>query len=999
MPSVTPPSLSKLLVSFVRTMRWMLALIVLVVGLGLTLTIERNQRAELRAQASHEFEHRGEEVRGGIIDRLQECRVMLLSGRALVTSSQRVSRREWARMVRTLEMESRFPEVLGLGLIDIVPEDSVERWLEDMRANVSPDFTIKEPVQMDGHIPGTDHFLIRYNEPESRNRAAWGLDVSLSSVNRIPYIESMATGEIRMTSGVTLKQAQDEPDSGVVISLPIDLPRTGPGGIRHGWVATPISIRLLVEHVVATHGDGLRIRIYEESPGGETLLSDTHRAAPMAEWQTGLAVNTMMQFGGKTWRIETSPLDASVLAQHDMASERLMLTGLALSLLLSMLVASLTGTRDRAEIIAADRTRSLRQSETRYRSLVDNAPVCIKELDRDARILSMNGAGLELLGVETMEAAVGHTMDEFICPEELDGIGSMLQKAFEGESFKFDFNCLTPGRGRRLFTTTLDPIVEPNGEVRRLISVTSDVTERALAEQGLRESEARYRSLVDSAPVCIKELDLDGRITSINPEGLGIGQLPDDSGVVNARLQDIVIEEDRELVAFEIARAAAGETRSFRYRFDRCDGERIVLETRVVPRRCDGSGEPCCLVSVAMDVTERDRNEERILHLAEEARAASASKTAFLANMSHEIRTPMTAIIGFGEVLEETATDEQRDAVETIRQNSDHLLQIINDILDISKIESGRMTYGREPVDVREFFDAADRMMRHRAEAKGLSLGLEIHDGVPERLHTDETRLRQIMLNLVGNALKFTDRGDVRVRVLPGTENFTLRVEVEDTGPGLDPARAETVFQPFVQGDDSQTRKHGGTGLGLAISRQLATALGGSLRLDTGYRNGARFVLEITEMPADAASPEELRLTQAPADESPVSHRTSRVLLADDCDDNRRLIVHHLLRAGHEVETATDGHEAVRMAMEADSDGHPFDVILMDMQMPRLDGYQATRRLRASGYSGRIVALTAHAMAHEKQLCLEAGCDEFETKPILRDRLLGVINRTTRRAA
>ena len=999
MPTAIPTSLLKLLASFFRTVRWMLALIVLVAGIGLTFTIEQSHSAELRAAAHHDFEHRSDAIRDGLMDRLDECRMMLLTGRALVTSSQHVTRREWARLVRTIEMESRYPEALGLALIDVVPEDSLELWLEDVRTSVAPDITIKSPVQSDGHFEGSDHFLIRYHEPESRNRGAWGLDVSRSGINRRPYVESMATGEVRMTSGVTLVQAQGEPDSGVVIAMSIDWRNGEARGIHPGWVAIPISMGRLVEHVYQKNGNGLRVRIFENRDGSESLLSDTSPLDRMAPWQRDMAVNSSMQFGGKTWRIETSPLNFSVIRYDTASADRIMLTGLALSLLLSLLVASLTGTRDRAEIIAADRTRSLRKSESRYRSLVDNAPVCIKELDRNCRILSMNGEGLSLLGVERADQAVGKTMDQFVSADDLVWLSEEVEKSFEGETTSFEFECRTPGRGRRLFTTSIAPVVEPTGRIQRVISVTSDVTEQATAQHNLQESEARYRSLVDSAPVCITELDLEGRITGINPEGLAIAQLNDAASLIGVSLADLVIDKDRQAVRSELTGAAAGETRSFRYRFDRRDGERIVLETRVVPRWCEGTDKPCCLVSVAMDVTESDRNEERILHLAEEARAASASKTTFLANMSHEIRTPMTAIVGFGEVLEETATEEQREAVQTIRQNSDHLLQIINDILDISKIESGRMTYGHEPMNVRSFFDATNRMMRHRARAKGLSLEFDIHDEVPEVLNTDEVRLRQIMINLIGNAVKFTDGGGILVRVLPGPSDHALRVEVEDTGPGLDPSRAETVFQPFVQGDDSQTREHGGTGLGLAISRQLATALGGGLRLDTDFRHGARFVLEIGETPLNESTLIET-VAADPLESAPTNAQVSRrVLLADDCKDNRRLLVHHLNRAGHAVETANNGHEAVRLASDADANGQPFDVILMDMQMPEMDGYQATRRLRASGYSGRIVALTAHALAHEKRLCLEAGCDEFETKPILRDRLLGVINRTSRRAA
>ncbi|MFG0305094.1 MAG: PAS domain S-box protein [Phycisphaerales bacterium JB040] len=995
-PTPAPPTRSVRAASAFGALRLLVPLVVLVVGLVITYVAQHAEHREAVEESHRLFEERSVYVRDRLEDRLDDYQSLLLAGRALVTSSGRVTRREWVRLVRTIELTERLPEVYGLALIDRVPEGLLEEWLRARRADVAPDFGLRTPVGGGEHPPGTEHFVVRFHEPEARNREAWGLDVSLEGPNRVPYVESMESGELRMTPGLTLVQASGEHESGVVLALPFAEMRGRPDGPRPGWVAAPVSMDGLMAWLKEDAGGGVRVRIHETDPGdasGRRLLVDCAGEKPVEEWQHAWAEDVPLAFGGRDWSVEVIPGRPEVVTVDLSESHRIISYGVTLSVLLSMLVASITGTRDRAESIAAERTRSLRTSEARYRSLVDNAPVCIKELDRDGRILSMNEAGLELLGVSDLCDSVGHTMDEFVCPGDFGRVSGLMREAFDGRPSKFEFHCETPGRGRRLFSTTLDPIVEPNGSIRRLISVTSDVTDRARAIEGLRESESRYRSLVDGAPVCIKEMDLEGRITSINPEGLRIGKAETAEHLLGNRLQDLVIEDDRAMIEHELGRLRMGETRTFRYRFDRHDGERLTLETRMVPRACD-TGAPCSVISVAMDVTERERNEERVLQLAEEARAASASKTAFLANMSHEIRTPMTAIIGFGEVLEETATGEQREAVQTIRQNGDHLLQIINDILDISKIESGRMTFGREAVDVRSLADGIDRLMRHRASGKGLALAFEVEDGAPESLLTDEVRLRQILINLVGNALKFTDEGRVTVRLGPGEGDGSLRVEVEDTGPGIEPSRAESVFEPFVQGDDSQTRRHGGTGLGLAISRQLATGLGGSLRLDGSYTDGARFVLELGGADSGGYTPEVREPIRVP-----MAFGVRRVLIAEDSPDNRRLIEHHLRRAGHEVECACDGHEALEKALDARSGGDPFDVILMDMQMPRLDGYEATRRLRASGYAGRIVALTAHAMSHERRRCMEAGCDEFETKPILRDHLLSVVAGAARRAA
>ena len=381
--------------------------------------------------------------------------------------------------------------------------------------------------------------------------------------------------------------------------------------------------------------------------------------------------------------------------------------------------------------------------------------------------------------------------------------------------------------------------------------------------------------------------------------------------------------------------------------------------------------------------------------------AASEAKSQFLANMSHEIRTPMTAVQGYADLLLDPAltSSDRLNYVQVIRRNSEHLLNIINDILDLSKIEANKMeieAIACSPCSV--VVDVAS-LMRVRAVEKRLGFDVRYLTPVPEVITSDPTRLRQVLMNLVGNAIKFTKRGQVSllVRCDPTGPEPRLTFEVADTGLGISKEGIRKIFQPFTQADSSTTRKFGGTGLGLTICQRLASLLGGritveslegrgssfTLAIATGALTGVRMIdgLEEAEMPTPA-----FVLPQ-------IVHLDGKVLLAEDGYDNQVLISTHLRKAGATVEIAENGRIAVDMATAAFDAGAPFDVILMDMQLPELDGYGATARLRSRGYARPIIALTAHAMAGDRDRCIQAGCDDYLSKPVQRPVLIDTVRR------
>jgi signal transduction histidine kinase/CheY-like chemotaxis protein len=384
---------------------------------------------------------------------------------------------------------------------------------------------------------------------------------------------------------------------------------------------------------------------------------------------------------------------------------------------------------------------------------------------------------------------------------------------------------------------------------------------------------------------------------------------------------------------------------------------------------------------------------------------ADRTKSQFLANMSHEIRTPMTAIMGFLDLMRDgdLTPEEHRSHIETIQRNSEHLLTVLDDILDLAKIESGHIDVERGLASPCQIMKDAGRLMKDQAIAKGLAFDVDYQSQIPDRIRTDSVRVRQILMNLLSNAVKFTETGSVRVTVTMVKEEdpseAQLRFDVTDTGPGLTPTEQESIFQPFTQVDSSSTHKLTGTGLGLAISHRLAELLGGNLAVQSQVGQGSAFSLTIPTGPLEGVEMIDGWCCDPSTCPKPHHARqtvqeglSGRVLLAEDMPDNRLLVRTLLRKTGLQVEEVENGRLAFETAKNAWDAGEPFDVILMDMQMPEMDGYEATSMLRTEGYNHPIIALTAHAMGRDREKCLAVGCDDFLSKPVDRDALLALLD-------
>ncbi len=694
---------------------------------------------------------------------------------------------------------------------------------------------------------------------------------------------------------------------------------------------------------------------------------------------------------------------------------------------------------------------ALRTSEERHQLAMSAAGLGTWDWDIAADKVVYDRRYGQMLGLDVSTLAQHiATWQSLVHPDDRQRVVDAWKAHTEGrtDTFRAEYR-MRHADGHWVWILDCGRVVERDagGEAVRGVGVHMDISERKAVEAAVHDSEARFRAMSDSAPVMVWMTDATGSPTFFNKPWLEFVGRSMEQELTDGWLAHIHSSE-RERCKFAWRTAVANKAPyKAEYRMKRRDGEYRWMIDRGVPR-FDAGGVFLGHIGTCTDITERKQVESDLSKYAEEmlqakmqvdrqtielsvktqaldearaeAEAASRSKSEFLANMSHEIRTPMTAILGYTELLLDAtqSEEERRSATLTIRRNGEHLLSILNDILDLSKIEAGRMTIETIPVNTETLVDEVLSLMRVRAEAKGIRLAAEFATPIPETIQTDPTRLRQILVNLAGNAIKFTEQGGVTIRVSfqdhlghDQQQEPVLRFDVIDTGLGMSPEVLEKLFTPFTQADSSMTRRFGGTGLGLTISRRLATMLGGDITVRSIAGEGSTF--SVTINPGDlrgvpirtALSAEErakrdaAHAAAAPGATSKDVLRGKRLLLAEDGPDNQRLIGTFLRKAGAEVALAENGLIAVEMAQAAMADGRPYDLILMDMQMPQMDGYTATRTLRDQGYRRPIIALTAHAMAGDMQKCMDAGCNGYASKPIDRGALIETCREQTEEAA
>ncbi len=549
--------------------------------------------------------------------------------------------------------------------------------------------------------------------------------------------------------------------------------------------------------------------------------------------------------------------------------------------------------------------------------------------------------------------------------------------------------------------TVIGPMRGIGDEISGFIAVRQDITARKQAELALLRVQRVLEETSRIARVGGWELGVDGALWWSNQ----VSEICSLNGALPATLAEFVARfevERRVVLATDIATCIAGGA-AFDHtaRFITGTGAEIWVRCRGRIETV-GNGEKRLYGSL-QDVSEWQQRSQELARALTAAEAAAKAKDGFLANMSHEIRTPLTAILGYVDLLREEgdlsrAPARRIEIIDTIRHAGVHLSGVIDDILDLSKLQASAMTLESTSVCLADLLGQVIAILRPLALAKGIVLEGSLAPDLPAYVATDPTRLRQILMNLAGNAVKFTASGSVVVRAACDTRagGAWLRISVEDTGIGLAPAQTARLFEAFAQADDSMSRRFGGTGLGLVLSRRLARLMGGDVTLVRSAPGlGSCFSLELPLTVANAPVPES-GSDQNEAGVPGMVTLSGRILLVEDSPVNQRLVAAVLRKAGAEVDTADDGEAALR---RIDESPVPYDLIVSDMQMPVMDGYTMASSLRARGCHVAIIALTAHAMEADRERCLAAGCDAYATKPIDRPSLLAMCARWMRRAS
>jgi PAS domain S-box-containing protein len=668
----------------------------------------------------------------------------------------------------------------------------------------------------------------------------------------------------------------------------------------------------------------------------------------------------------------------------------------------------------------------------RLQHAIESAPAAVFLTDPEQRIVYVNPAFTEL---------TGYTPDEAIGQRPSILKSGLMPEAFYAELFaalqrgeRFRGRVLNRKKGVAMKTAdngvefspqthywaevVIAPIRDERGELIGYLSIQTDITEQVLREQADARRQELHALLAQLALMLQQDAPLRERLPHLLDALI-------QRGVLGAGSTLAFWERDDETLRLH---SAAGALHSYFQQGWRtltaCEWDYTTphpmqlsiqgrtLNAVAVPVRwmeqslgllvlvCERSrfdrvGLDHALREFLTDLGElvamalmRERSRQALLNAKAEAERLAQARTEFLANMSHEIRTPMNGVLGMLNLLKDTPlTDEQRDLLQTAETSAQHLLEILNDILNLAKIEAGQMKLERTPTDLKRLVRETCEMVRPQARLKGILLREELPTGELYAL-ADPTRLRQILLNLLSNAVKFTERGEVVARLIQreasADNEHALRFEVQDTGIGIPPDKQQQIFEPFRQADGSTTRKYGGTGLGLAISKKLVELMGGRMGVVSQVGEGSTFWFEVSLPACDAPAHVRLEQQLRAAEQTPLTGL--RVLVAEDNFVNQKVIRRTLEKWGIEAQIANNGREALEWLSR-----EPFHLVLMDCQMPEMDGYEATRRIRAyeqpRGLHMPIIALTANALEGDREKCLECGMDDYLTKPVNPDLL------------
>jgi two-component system CheB/CheR fusion protein len=634
----------------------------------------------------------------------------------------------------------------------------------------------------------------------------------------------------------------------------------------------------------------------------------------------------------------------------------------------------------------------LQESEHRFRAFMDNAPTIAWMKDEQFRYVYVSGQAERMTGLGLADYR-GKTDFDLWPPEIAENFQKNDRAVLDRGANMAGVEELLDSDGERHFILNTKFLFQ-DAQGRRFIGgVGVDITERMKVEAQLKASEERFRSVMELSPDIISIITEEGVLAYNSPAALTIHGYANEEMAGRNTFELIHPDDQAQCLAFTTAHFNhLPDPRSVQYRYRNKDGSYVWMEA-TASNQLDNP-HIRGLVVISRDISERKQAEGALAEAKQAAEIASRAKSEFLANMSHEIRTPITGILGMAELLESTELSAQQQRyLENILSSTENLLQLVNDILDLSKIEAGKVELEHHEFSLRRLINQVIGNQITLAQVKGLSIRTGIPADIPDRLTGDQLRLKQILLNLIGNAIKFTEQGEVAFSVTAEEQEesrILLRFDVTDTGIGIKPEDLAKIFTPFGQADSSMTRRFGGSGLGLTICRQLSTLMNGEIWVDSVEAAGSTFHVRI---PFTVNSARETDYELRKIESSPLwEGELLRVLVVEDSEIGRTFFAEVLRKYGHHVDLAGNGVEALEKWRLAD-----YDLVLMDVQMPVMDGIEATGRIRemekARGGHVPVVAVTAHAMENDLLDLLNRGFDGYLAKPMKISKLFAEMKR------
>ncbi len=1043
----------------------------LFLGIALTLAtvaqLVRLQRQETNVQFVRLAEQRLETIRRSVQDKL----FILEAIGSLFTASDHVDQFEFARGVK-LYLRNH-PEIGALAWIPRIPHEERDHFEINTLPEGTVRYPITEEHPLHGIVsaaPRKEYYPIHYLEPCAINQVNIGYDVASCPLYRDALEQARDTeSPVAVARSTAIESNQTLHD--VWIFAPIYDPKQPTNTVEdrrkclQGFILEVLSIDRFVECAMASlEPGGIHFQVTDQTDPRQPRLIYSHRSRleketgwprvfTISKTRTPLVLEGTIEIAKRNWFLEFAPGPA-FLAKHTSTSAWwVMLGGF---LLTAMVTAYLHNNFNRAAIVhrlvdertreLAQANRDLQQGIAKRRRAEERLTQSLDELERHNR--AMVGRESRILDLKHQVNRLLEQLGQDPCYRVPDGENdhtAWVQAAQANGRNDGGLDTAEVLREMKKLQGLIESFCESVGVAAAIIDLQGEVL---VAARWQRICTHFHRTHPETLKKCI-ECDtqitgqiLDGHHYSFYTCKNGLTDMASPIVVCGVHVANFFVgqffldqpdktffrkQADRYGFPREEYLAALTEVpildrrrldpiMQFLSEFTTLLGTMGVQQSNLNRANAQLKKNHSLALSMMEDLIQARHS---AVEYARKAESATRAKSEFLANMSHEIRTPMTAILGFADTIAEECDkqcafgrSDMAEHIQTIRRNGDYLLQIVNDILDLSKIEAGQLEVEMLPCSLGEFISETEKLMRPRAEAKNLKFDIEYAGPIPETFQSDPVRLRQILINLLGNAIKFTDRGSIRLVIQyieePGTrggteKRGTLQFEVIDTGIGVPPEQMDRLFMPFTQGDSSTTRKYGGTGLGLTISKRLAVMLGGDITVESELEKGSRFRLSICSGPTTGVRLVDMgkkqscaKDTEADSPDAPLANLAGRILLVEDGVDNQRLISFFLKRQGAEVTIVENGAQAVEIVMAgemASAKVSAFDVILMDMQMPVMDGYEATRELRERGYRGPIVALTAHAMATDRNKCLQAGCDDYLTKPVNRADLVAMVHK------